>query len=252
MLYLLQEEGATHVGCAFDSVIESFRNRLYADYKTSEGVPEELLRQFPVAERACRALGLAVWGMVEFEADDALAAAAARWDGADGVEQVVICSPDKDLAQCVRGSRVVCLDRMRRRVLDEPGVVAKFGVPPRSIPDWLALVGDAADGYPGLPGWGAKTAAALLARYGRLEAIPDDASAWEARVGGAPRLAAVLRERREEALLYRTLATLRTDVPLAESLGDLEWSGARRDEMAALCRELGEPELAERVRRWRD
>jgi 5'-3' exonuclease len=251
LLSLLREGGVSHVACAFDTVIESFRNRLFAGYKTSEGVPEDLLRQFPLAERACRALGLVVWPMLEFEADDALATGAARWSEAEGVEQVVICSPDKDLAQCVRGSHVVCLDRLRRRLLDEAGVLAKFGVPPASIPDWLALVGDAADGYPGLPGWGAKTAAALLARYGRLEAIPDDAAAWDARVTGAPRLAGVLRARRAEALLYRTLATLRTDVPLTEVLGDLEWTGARRQDLAALCRELDEPGLVDQVDRWR-
>jgi 5'-3' exonuclease len=252
LLALLREDGVSHVACAYDTVIESFRNELFAGYKTGEGVPPDLMRQFPVAERASRALGLVVWPMVEFEADDALATGAARWAEADGVEQVVICSPDKDLTQCVRAARVVCLDRRRRLLLDEPGVMAKFGVPPAAIPDWLALVGDSADGYPGLPGWGAKSAAAVLARYGRIEAIPDDARAWDVRVVGAPRLAEVLRAGRAEAELYRTLARLRTDVPLPESLADLEWRGAHRDEMAALSRELGEPELVDRVHRWRD
>ncbi len=164
MLFLLGEPGVTHVGVAFDHVIESFRNDLFDGYKTSEGVPEDLLAQFPLAERACAALGLVVWPMVEFEADDALGTATARWQHLPEVEQVVICTPDKDLAQCVRGSHIVLLDRMRRKVLDEPGVVEKFGVPPDSIPDWLALVGDTSDGYPGVPRWGAKSAAAVLSR----------------------------------------------------------------------------------------
>jgi 5'-3' exonuclease len=189
--------------------------------------------------------------MVEFEADDALATAAARWADAPGVEQVVICSPDKDLAQCVRGTKVVCLDRLRRRLLDEPGVVAKFGVGPASIPDWLALVGDAADGIPGIARWGAKSAAALLARYGRLEQIPDDARKWEVDVRGADALAESLRTSRRETELYRTLATLRRDVPLGEGLDDLRWEGARREELEALCAELGDTELLERVSSWR-
>jgi 5'-3' exonuclease len=252
LLALLREAGVSHVACAFDTVIESFRNDLFPGYKTGEGVPEDLMSQFPLAERAARALGLVVWSMVEFEADDALATGAARWAEAEGVEQVVICSPDKDLTQCVRGNQVVCLDRRRRITLDEPGVVAKFGVPPASIPDWLALVGDSSDGYPGLPGWGAKSAAVVLARFGSIEAIPADPSTWGVRVIGAPRLAAVLREGRADASLYRRLATLRTDVPLAESLPDLEWRGALRDEMAALYREIGDPEPIDSVHRWRD
>ena len=252
LLALLREAGVSHVACAFDTVIESFRNDLFPGYKTGEGVPEDLMSQFPLAERAARALGLVVWSMVEFEADDALATGAARWAEAEGVEQVVICSPDKDLTQCVRGNHVVCLDRRRRITLDEPGVVAKFGVPPASIPDWLALVGDSSDGYPGLPGWGAKSAATVLARFGSIEAIPADPSTWGVRVTGAPRLAAVLREGRADAALYRRLATLRTDVPLAESLPDLEWRGALRDEMAALYREIGDPEPIDSVHRWRD
>ena len=236
---LLREPGVTHVAVAFDHVIESFRNELFAGYKTSEGVPEELLAQFEPAERASRALGLVVWPMIEFEADDALATAAARFAADPSVERVVICTPDKDLAQCVRGTRVVCLDRRRQAVLDEAGVVAKFGVPPASIPDWLALVGDDADGIPGLPGFGARTAAALLARYGTIDAIADDPVDWPRYVRGAPNLAAVLRGRREEARLYRTLATLRTDAPLGESLVDLEWKGIRDAEYEAITRELG-------------
>jgi 5'-3' exonuclease len=251
LLGLLRAEGVTHVGAAFDTVIESFRNRLFAGYKTSEGVPSELLAQFPLAERATHALGIVVWPMVEFETDDALASAAARWADAPGVEQVVICTPDKDMAQCVRGERVVCFDRMRRRLLDEPGVVAKFGVPPAAIADWLALVGDAADGVPGLPCWGAKSAAALLARYGRIEAIPDDPARWAVSVRGASALAESLRAHRAEAALYRTLTTLRCDVPLAEELEDLRWQGARRDELSALCRELGDEEFLAGVPLWK-
>ena len=174
---LLRSDGVTHVAAAFDHVIESFRNDLYPGYKTSEGIPPELHSQFPLAERAAHALGIVVWPMVEFEADDALATGAARW--ADEAEQVVICSPDKDLTQCVRGERVICFDRRQQKTLDHLGVVTKFGVPPASIPDWLALVGDSADGYPGVPKWGAKSASALLARYDRIEDIPDDERAWD-------------------------------------------------------------------------
>ena len=236
---LLREPGVTHVAVAFDHVIESFRNELFAGYKTSEGVPEELLAQFEPAERAAHALGLVVWPMIELEADDALATAAARFAADPSVERVVICTPDKDLAQCVRGTRVVCLDRRRQAILDEAGVVAKFGVPPASIPDWLALVGDDADGIPGLPGFGARTAAALLARYRTIDAIADDPADWPRFVRGAPNLAAILRGQRENARLYRTLATLRTDAPLAESLADLQWKGIRDAEYDAIMRELG-------------
>jgi 5'-3' exonuclease len=251
LLSLVRDDEVTHVACAFDHVIESFRNDLFPGYKTSEGVPPDLLAQFPLAERATEALGITVWPMVELEADDALATAAARWHDAPGVAQVVICSPDKDLAQCVRGSRVVCFDRLRRRVLDEGGVVAKFGVPPASIPDWLALVGDAADGYPGVPRWGGKSAAALLGRYGRLDGIPDDERLWTVRVRGAAALAASLRQHRADAVLYRRLATLRTDAPIAERLDDLEWRGGRRTELTAVCREIDDDELLGRVYRWR-
>jgi 5'-3' exonuclease len=252
LLSLLREDGVTHVACAFDHVIESFRNRLFAGYKTGEGVPAELMDQFPLAERASEALGLVTWPMVEFEADDAMAAAAARFADAPGVEELVLCSPDKDLAQCVRGSRVVCLDRLRHRRLDEIGVREKFGVNPGSIPDWLALVGDDADGIPGLERWGARSASALLARYGHLEAIPDDESRWEVAVRGAPALGRSLREGRDRALLYRLLATLRTDVPLPQTLEELRWQGARRETLEALCRELGDMDLLDRVPRWRN
>jgi 5'-3' exonuclease len=247
LVSLLREDGVTHVGCAFDHVIESFRNELYADYKTSEGVPEELLAQFPLAERAVRALGVVVWPMVEFEADDALATAAAQAAAVPGVQQVVICSPDKDLAQCVRGSRVVCLDRRRRLVYDEPGVIAKFGVPPASIPDWLALVGDAADGYPGVPRWGERSATTLLARYRHVEEIPDDPSRWDVTVRGAAGLAQSLRGHRDDVLLYRRLATLRDDVPLVEHPEALRWNGAHRSDLTALCEELGDDQIVDRI-----
>jgi 5'-3' exonuclease len=252
LLSLLREDGVTHVACAFDTVIESFRNDLFPGYKTGEGVPEELMAQFPLAERAARALGVVVWSMIEFEADDALATAAARGHASPDVEQVVICSPDKDLAQCVRDSRVVCLDRRRRLVYDRAGVVEKFGVAPDSIPDWLALVGDDADGIPGVPRWGPRSAATLLARYGHLEGIPDEASYWEVSVRGAEALARSLREHREEVALYRLLATLRTDVPLAEDPEALRWRGALRADLVDLCREVGSEDIVERVHRWRE
>jgi 5'-3' exonuclease len=249
---LAREEGVTHLACAFDHVIESFRNRLFDGYKTSAGVPEDLLAQFPLAERATTALGLVCWPMVEFEADDALATGAARWADAPGVAQVVICSPDKDLSQCVRGARVVCFDRLRRTMRDEPAVLAKFGVPPASIPDLLALVGDDADGIPGVPGWGSKSAAAVLARFGSIDAIPDDPSAWGVGVRSAAALAQSLRDHRSQATLYRQLAVLRRDVPLPETLDDLRWRGARREDLEALCRELDDAEFVQRVSLWRE
>jgi 5'-3' exonuclease len=250
-LSLLREPGVSHVAVAFDHVIESFRNDLFAGYKTSDGVPDDLMAQFEPAERASHALGMVVWPMVEFEADDAVATAAARFADAPGVEQVIICTPDKDMAQCIRGEKIVRFDRMRRLMLDENGVVARFGIPPASIPDWLALVGDDADGIPGIPGWGAKSASAVLARFRTIEAIPDDAGQWGISVRSGAALAGSLRERRKDAALYKTLATLRTDAPLPETLADLEWKGVRRDEMAALCAEIVEPELLERIERFR-
>ena len=249
---LLREDGVTHVGVAFDTVIESFRNDLFDGYKTSFGVPDDLMSQFPLAERAVEALGAVAWRMIEFEADDALATFAARAAADPVVDQVVIASPDKVLRQCVRGTRVVCLDRMRRVVIDEAGVVEKFGIPPRSIPDWLALVGDDADGIPGVPRWGARSAAQVLAHYGHLEAIPDDESKWSIPVRGAAALAESLRNHRVEVSLYRTLATLREDAPLVETLEDLEWRGARREELAALCNEIGDTEMLGRIERYRE
>jgi 5'-3' exonuclease len=249
LLSLLKEPDCTHVGVAFDHVIESFRNDLFAGYKTGAGLEPQLVAQFALVERAARALGVVVWPMVEFEADDALATAAARF--ADQVDQVLICSPDKDLAQCVRAERVILVDRMRRTQLDEAGVREKFGVGPTSIPDWLALVGDSADGIPGIPRWGAKSAAAVLARYQHLDHIPRDVASWDVAVRGAASLAAELAARPAEAQLYRKLATLRTDVPLAEELTDLEWRGADRAALAAVCEELELESFAEKVPRWR-
>ena len=241
----------THAAFAFDHVVESFRNELFAGYKTGDGVEPALMAQFPLVEDCARALGLVVWPMVRFEADDALAAGAARFAADPAVEQVRICSPDKDLAQCVRGDRVVCVDRLRNTVLDEPGVTAKFGVGPASIPDWLALVGDPQDGIPGIPGWGAKTSAAVLAHYKSVDAIPDDPAAWAVSVRGAPRLAAALAAQRAEVKLYRTLATVREDVPLAEDVAALEWKGAVRELLVPLCESLGEKAVVDRVPRWR-
>src|SRR6266540_1446810 len=226
LLMLLMSPEVTHVGVAFDHVIESFRNELFLGYKTSEGVDPNLLAQFPLAEEAISALGVAVWPMVEFEADDALGTAAARFNKNKSVEQIIICSPDKDLAQLVSGNRIVCWDRRRDIIIDEAGVVDKFGVHPQSIPDWLALVGDSADGYPGIPGWGAKSASVVLARYEQLESIPDDPSKWRVNSispGRAVSLAASLAGRREEAALYKELATVREDVPIKEKLSDLKW-----------------------------
>ena len=252
LLALLASPEVTHVACAFDHVIESFRNSLFEGYKTSDGVPRDLLAQFPLAERLTHALGIVVWSMVEFEADDALATAAARFADAPEVEQVLICTPDKDLAQCVRGTRVVMFDRRRRILLDESTVKAKFGVLPESIPDWLALVGDDADGYPGLPGWGRKTAATVLSRYRRLEDIPDHAGTWGDIVRGASGVAERLRDRRADAFLYRSLARLRTDVPLTETLEDLRWTGSRRAELLSICAEIGEEDVAARMPLWRE
>jgi 5'-3' exonuclease len=219
------QDGATHIAVATDHVIESFRNGLWHGYKTSEGIAPDLLAQFPLLEEVLTAAGIVVWPMIEFEADDALAAAAVLASHSDRVERVIICTPDKDLAQCVRGTRVVQLNRRTRVTLDETGVVRKFGVAPASIPDYLALVGDSADGYPGLPGWGPKSTAAVLARYLHLESIPSDWNEWNVDVASASSLAATLRRDRDLAFLFRTLATLRTDIPLFENVDQLEWKG---------------------------
>lgn len=249
VLSLISNSSATHIACAFDHVIESFRNDLFPGYKTGEGVDPDLLDQFQLAEEAVSALGLVVWPMVEFEADDALASAATRFQDEPAVDQVVICSPDKDLAQLVSGRRVVCWDRRRDIVYDEDAVIEKYGVRPASIPDWLALVGDSADGIPGVPSWGAKSASAVLARYEHLESIPDDHLQWGLPAGRALRLAENLGAHKDDALLFRRLATLRRDVPLEQRLTDLEWRGAM-DRLRELCVELGDRQLLDRVPRW--
>jgi 5'-3' exonuclease len=256
LLYLLREQGATHVGCATDHVIRSFRNDLYPGYKTEAGVDPALLAQFPVAEAAIEALGIVLWPMVEYEADDAIAAAAERFAGDGRVERILICTPDKDMAQCVRDASVVLWDRRRDLVYDEAGVRAKWGVPPSAVADRLALVGDAADGYPGLPGWGDKSAGAVLARYGSLEAIPALASDWDVPgLRGAPSLAGTLRDRMAEALLYRDLARLRTTadgVPIPQDeVEQLRWDGVDRERWLAFCDAWGLDRLRARPHRWR-
>lgn len=226
VLSMLEQE-ATHIGVATDHVVESFRNDLYPGYKTSEGVPPELLAQFPILEEALQAMGVVVWPMVQFEADDALASAAAKAARDERVKQVLICTPDKDLSQCVTGTRVVQLDRRREILRDEAGVVAKFGVKPDSIPDYLALVGDSADGYPGLPGWGAKAASLTLSQYPHFEAIPKDWKQWHPSIRRAQALSTVLFSGWNDALLFRTLATLRLDVPVFDAVEELRWKGPR-------------------------
>jgi 5'-3' exonuclease len=245
MITLLQEPEVTHVGVAFDHVIESFRNDLFDGYKTGAGIPFELSSQFHPAEDVCRALGLTVWPLVDFEADDGLSTVAARFAEDPAVEQVVICTPDKDMAQCVRPG-VIMRDRMRKKTLDEAGVREKFGVSPASIPDYLALVGDDADGIPGIPRWGAKSTGAVLTRYGHIQNIPDSAEDWLVKVRGAKTLAANLAARRDDAMLYRTLATLRLDAPCDESLSELRWDGPT-DDFEDLCAWLGETRAQGRI-----
>jgi 5'-3' exonuclease len=240
------EGGATHLGVATDHVVESFRNDLYPGYKTSEGVAPELLSQFPILEEALEAMGVVVWPMVYFEADDALASAAAKAAEDQRVRQVLICTPDKDLAQCVVGTRVVQLDRRRNILRDEAGVVAKFGVKPQSIPDYLAVVGDSADGFPGVPGWGVKAAALTLSQYPHLEDIPKDWTAWHPSIRKARPLSESLFNSWNDALLFRTLATLRLDVPVFETIGDLRWRGPRGN-FEKYCQRLKAPELLRRV-----
>jgi len=250
LLMMLMSPEITHVAVAFDHVIESFRNDLFPGYKTGEGVDPNLLAQFPLAEEAVSALGVVVWPMVEFEADDALGTAAARFKKNKTVEQILICSPDKDLAQLVEGKRIVCWDRRREIIIDEKGVVEKFGVKPESIPDYLALVGDSADGYPGIQGWGAKSTATVLAKFKHIESIPTDPKKLPLGLGRATTLRENLTAHYEEALLFRELATLRKDVPLKENLSDLKWQGAY-PRLKKLCRELGDERIPERIPRWR-
>jgi 5'-3' exonuclease len=240
------ERGATHIGVATDHVVESFRNDLYPGYKTSAGVPQQLLSQFPILEQELEAMGVVVWPMVYYEADDALASAAAKAAKDDRVRQVLICTPDKDLSQCVVGTRVVQLDRRRDVLRDEAGVVAKFGVQPQSIPDYLAVVGDSADGFPGLPGWGLKAAALTFSQYPHLEAIPKDWREWHPSIRKARLLSESLLNAWNEALLFRTLATLRLDVPVFETVEELRWKGPRADFEEA-CQRMKSPDLLNRV-----
>ena len=239
LIVLLRQPDVSHVACAFDSNIESFRNTLFSGYKTGDGTPDDLRSQFELAEIITSALGIVVWPMTEFEADDALASAVAKWSNNSQIEQIVICSPDKDLAQMVKGQYVVCWDRRRELILDEVGVEKKFGVLPVSIPDYLALVGDAADGIPGIPKWGAKSSGMILNRYQHLENIPGDASLWDVNVRSASVLSSNLLEFREQAFLYRELATLRLDVPIEHSLEQMTWRGFLTDELTSACDEFG-------------
>jgi 5'-3' exonuclease len=250
LLQLLEdkEEAVSHIAVAFDNPVESFRNDLFDGYKTGEGMPEELAAQFDAAERATAALGVTVWSMDRYEADDALASGAARFR--DQVEQVRLMTPDKDLGQSIRGTRVVQIDRMRKKLTDEQRLRELRGVGPASIPDWLGLMGDAADGIPGIPGFGAKSAAAVLAHYERIENIPDDPAEWQVAVRGAKRLAANLAERREEALLYKRLATLAEDAPINRRLAELEWKGVPRGAFEDFCAEMNADRLRTRPRRW--
>ena len=255
MLSLLREPDVTHIGAATDYVIESWRNDLYPGYKSSAGMDPDLLAQFRDAERALEALGMPVWAMVEDEADDGIAAAVARFGTDPRVEQVVICSVDKDLGQLVEGQRIVLRDRMRQITYDEAGIVTKFGVEPASIPDYLALVGDSSDGFPGLPGWGAKSAAAVLARWKHLEEIPASALDWDVPLRNASRLAGTLEQHRSDAILYRRLAILNRDADITAvtpTLDALEWRGVPRERFLALCDELGFDTVRERVHRWAD
>ena len=250
LLQLLDDPGeaVSHIAVAFDNPVESFRNDLFDGYKTGEGMPEELAAQFDGAERATAALGVTVWSMDRHEADDALASGAARFR--DEVEQVRLMTPDKDLGQCIRGTRVVQIDRMRKKFTDEKKLRELRGVGPASIPDWLGLMGDSADGIPGIPGFGAKSAAAVLAHYERIEAIPEDAADWKVEVRGAKRLAGNLAAQREEALLYKRLATLAEDAPISRSLADLEWKGVPRGAFEDFCAEMNSERLLDRPRRW--
>jgi 5'-3' exonuclease len=240
------ESGSTHLGVATDHVVESFRNHLYPGYKTAEGVPPDLLSQFPILEEALQSMGVLVWPMIEFEADDALASAATKAAQDKQVTQVIICTPDKDLAQCVTGTRIVQLDRRQNLLRDESGVIAKFGVTPASIPDYLALVGDTADGYPGIPGWGAKAASSVLVHYHHLENIPQNPHQWPPTIRRALSLAQSLFTAWNDALLFRTLATLRLDVPVFETIDDLLWKGPRPS-FGQFCRNLKSSTLEEKA-----
>ncbi len=247
-LRLLRQDGVTHLAAATDTVIESFRNDMFDGYKAGEGIEPELRAQFPLAEEALRVLGVVVWPLVEFEADDGMATAALRW--VDDVDKVVILSPDKDMMQCVVGDAIVTFNRREDKEFNEQAVIEKFGVPPVSIPDYLALVGDTADGVPGIVGWGAKSTSTVLASYGRLERIPTSETLWNVKVRGAARLSENLEAAREEAYLFRTLTTLRRDVELEESLDDLEWKGVHKEPFLALCDRYGFEEIRRRPHVW--
>jgi 5'-3' exonuclease len=249
MLLLLSDPEVTHIAVAFDHVIESFRNKMYKGYKSSEGVDPIILNQFPVAEVAVKALGLVTWPQVKFEADDAIATAVAKFKKSKQVEQLVICSVDKDLTQMVDGDRVICWDRRREILLNEKGVIEKFGVEPESIPDFLALVGDSADGYPGIQGWGEKSTSTVLAKYKHIENIPNDPTKLGLSVGRATTLLENLQKNYKDALLFRELSTLRTDVPLKETLADLKWQGAT-PRLRKVCKELGSESILERIKKW--
>ena len=249
MLLLLSDPEVTHVAVAFDHVIESFRNKMYKGYKSSEGVDPVILNQFPLAEKAVSALGLVVWPMVKFEADDAIATAVAKFKKSKSVEQIVICSVDKDLTQMVDSDRVICWDRRREILLNEKGVIEKFGVAPESIPDFLALVGDSADGYPGIQGWGEKSTATVLAKYRHIENIPNEPGTLGLSLGRAETLLGNLQKNYKDALLFRELSTLRTNVPLKESLNDLKWQGAI-PRLKKVCKELGSESILERIKKW--
>ena len=249
MLLLLSDPEVTHVAVAFDHVIESFRNKMYKGYKSSEGVDPVILNQFPLAEAAVKALGMVAWPQVKFEADDAIATAVAKFKKVKSVEQIVICSVDKDLTQMVNGDRVICWDRRREILLNEKGVVEKFGVSPESIPDYLALVGDSADGYPGIQGWGAKSTSTVLAKFKHIESIPDDPKKLPLGLGRATTLLENLQANYKDALLFRELSTLRTDAPVKETLADLKWQGAT-PRLKKVCKELGSESILERIKKW--
>ncbi len=251
LLRFLRLSKATHVACAFDRTIHSFRNELFKNYKTGEGVDPQIQQQFLLAEKAARAVGIVVWPMTHFEADDALASAAKKWENNPRISRILICTPDKDLAQCVNET-VACFDRRNEQILDLEGVMKKFGVVPESIPDLLGLMGDVPDGIPGIRGWGRKSSSIVLSHYIHLENIPRESSDWKVSVRGSERLSKNLRDSWENALLYRQLATLRRDVPLAEELDDLKWKGVCREKFSDLCKELGISDLEKSVPRWDD
>ena len=250
LLSMLKMNQTTHIAVAFDSEVESFRNEIFPEYKDGSTTPEELKMQFLLAERAVSALGIVCWPMREFEADDALGSAAIKYSQDSSVEKVVICSPDKDLTQVVRGKKVVCLDRRRNQIYDEDGVKNKFGVSPESIPDYLGLMGDTSDGIPGIPKWGAKSSSTLLARYHSIDQIPSDYRLWDVTVRSASALSLSLEGHREEAALYKDLATLRLDVPILETVSDLEWKGAHPEMFPQLCKEIGMENLSRQPPRW--